>query len=296
MICAQAACAVLSIAALVNGFTIQPRSPTRPSPEASASGDPSPDDITCNDYMTCSSKGLGYWKDLQATLSNPHPQDRNDVAIFNRDYKCDFASTDWNDKFSLTMLKPALEAHGINWQWLSAQATFSINPVTGKDTTDTAYLNLFATGVGVIVAYENFRDGDEQKTLPWSELMFQTWPHARDWDDRYAGGTDHPPGKPISALSTVIQLDIRNEETVNVLQTIWTAEGWEKNSVDQSWYRFTETTPSMSNWFYAILGTPNVKGTVFLLKDHAAEIGMKNIKEIWVRWPYVYPDIWIVIG
>ncbi|KAI4146520.1 MAG: hypothetical protein L6R39_003439 [Caloplaca ligustica] len=260
--------------------------------------DPSPDDNTCSDYKTCSSKGHAYWEQLQAKLSEARPVDRNDAETFNKDYKCEYISLDF-DTPSLVRIRPDLADHGVDWQWVEPQAVFSINPVTGKDTEVTAYTNLFTTSKGIIVAFENYRDEDEQKTLPWSELMYQAWSYAREWDDfRKEQGIikGHPGGGPISRLSTVIQLDVQNQETVKVLQTIWTNQKLEWNILDKTWYKVTEADPATRNWFYALLGTANVKGTAFLLKDHAAEIEKKTITEIWVRWPYVYPDIWINVG
>ncbi|KAL8783700.1 MAG: hypothetical protein Q9213_004439 [Squamulea squamosa] len=254
---------------------------------------PAPDEITCSDYSTCSSKGLGYWTELQTTLAQPNPIDRTDgKAIFDRDYGCEFITLDYNNP-DLQRIFPDLTAHGINPRWVEPHAVFS------KNTEETAYTNLFQTNKGVILALENYRDADEAKTLQWSELMYQAWPYAQAWDEyRQEQGIyeNHPGSGPISSFSTVIQVDVRNEESQAVLRTIWKAVGWEWNTLDHTWRKFTVEDPATSRWFYALLGTPNVKGTVYLLKDHAAEIGKKTVTEIWVRWGWVYPDIWINIG
>lgn len=46
----------------------------------------------------------------------------------------------------------------------------------------------------------------------------------------------------------------------------------------------------------ALLVTDKVKGTIWSLNDHAAEIREKEITTIWTRWTTRHPDIWIEIG
>ena len=291
--------ALLALTALVQTTptrVIPEPEPTRAIQSFPSATDPASEDITCTDYKTCSSKGRGYWEALQATLAQAQPIDRNDQQVFERDYKCEYITID-SDSQSLERIKPDLQSHGINPDWLEAQGCFSTSPETGEDTEATAYGNLFSTSQGIIIAYENYRDSDEQKTLPWSEIIWNAWSYARVWDDyRHKQAAEHPPGAALSILRVMIRLNVRNEETNAVLRTIWDAAEREYNTIDQTWYKFTEADPATKNWFYAIIGTPNVKGNIYLLNDHAMEIGKKTVTEIWVRWPYVYPDIWINLG
>ncbi|KAI4132129.1 MAG: hypothetical protein LQ338_000883 [Usnochroma carphineum] len=259
--------------------------------------DPSPDDITCSDYETCSSKGRGYWRELQAVLAQAQPVDRTDgKAIFDRDYGCEFM-TSGETSAGLRAIPQDLEQHGFDWAWTEGFGVFSKDPETGEDNPDTAYSNLFETSKGLVVAVENFRDLDERKSLQWSEIIYQAWQIAQEYDDNKKEWNippGHPGGGPISTLQTIVQLDVQNRETLAVLRTIWKAQKLEWNIIDRTWYKFTEAdTPY---WFYALLGTVNVKGTLYLLKDHAAEIGKKTITEIWVRWALVDPDIWINVA
>lgn len=124
--------------------------------------------------------------------------------------------------------------------------------------------------------------------------MAQAWPVAREWADDWEGKNGRPLGGPISNLQTVIQARVLNDQTQRVIKTIWAAEEREYNVLDPTWYKFTFA--EKPNWFYALLGTDNIKGTVWLLNDHAAEIGKKVITEIWIRWRVADPDIWISIG
>ncbi len=213
---------------------------------------------------------------------------------FDRDYGCEFLSLAGDDSPGPRNIRPELERRGFEWEWTEAFATFSVNPETGKETEDTAYRNMFHTSKGLIVALENFRRLDEQKTLPFSEIIYHTWPFAQQYAENTKGIRGRPGGGPISTLQAMVQVAVQNEETRAVIKTIWDKKGWYWNEGDPTWYRFTLAESPL--WFYALLGTVNVKGTVFLLKDHAAEIGKKTITTIWVRWPQVDPDIWIDIG
>lgn len=186
------------------------------------------------------------------------------------------------------------EKHGFEWEWIEAFGVFSINPETGKDTEETAYSNMFFTSKGLFVALENFRHMDEQKTLPFSEIVYYAWQVAWHYDDDLKGLRGHPGGGPISRLQTMVQIQVQNQESRAVMETIWGHEGWHWNEGDPTWYKFTVADSPLHFW--ALLGTVNVKGTVFLLKDHAAAIGKKTITAIWVRWPHPDPDIWIDIG
>ncbi|KAL8995981.1 MAG: hypothetical protein Q9169_004397 [Polycauliona sp. 2 TL-2023] len=257
--------------------------------------DPSPYENVCTDYQTCHDKGERYWWELQAVLGSDDPHDRTDGnQIFDQDYASEFMSLDYQ-KPSIAGIRPDVEGHGYEWNNIRGFGTYSIDPQTGEGTEETAYVNMFYTAKGLVVAVENYRDMDEVQTLPYSELVYQTWQVARESDDELKSrNPGFPGGAPISTLSAMVQLDVRNDESVDVLEAIWTARGLEWNVLDRTWYRFTvRETPG---FFLALLGTVNVKGAVFLLKDHAVEIGRKTVTEIWVRWPGVNPDIWIAVG
>ncbi|KAL8929037.1 MAG: hypothetical protein Q9208_001480 [Pyrenodesmia sp. 3 TL-2023] len=285
-----------SLPFLLSILSLVQTTPTRTIPVPSPSEtDLAPDENTCSDYKTCGSKGRGYWLELQAKLAEENPIDvTTGEAIFHQDYGCEFMSLAGDGSQGPQNIRPDLERHGFEWEWTEAFGTFSVNPMTGKDTPETAYSNMFHTSKGLILALENFRFMDEQKTLHFSEVVYYSWKVAQQYADDTKGIRGKPGGGPISTLQAMVQIEVQNPETRAVIETIWNKNDWDGNEGDPTWRRFT--VDESPNWFYALLGTVNVKGTVFLLKDHAAEIGKKTITTIWVRWPWVDPDIWIDIG
>ncbi|KAL8968299.1 MAG: hypothetical protein Q9197_004952 [Variospora fuerteventurae] len=257
--------------------------------------DASADAPTCSNDRSCERKGRAYWWELQVVLAREHPQDRSGgKAIFDRDYGCEYLPAFMTN--SLRRIRPVLEYHRFEWELVEAFGAFSKDPATGQDSPETAYKDMFYTAKGLIVAVENSRMLDQRKTLPFSEVLYQAWHVAQNYDDerkRRGVPPGHPGGGPISNLRLMVQIDVRNEETLNVLLAIWLANHLDYNVGDDAWYEFSLKQP---DWFFALIGTVNVKSAVFLLRDHAAEIGKKTIKRIYVRWPSIHPDIWIDIG
>ncbi len=93
------------------------------------------------------------------------------------------------------------------------------------------------------------------------------------------------------SLRAIVQVDITNPGTFRILNTAYKARGLDANH-DRHWRRWT---PAESPYFFWFLGTDNVKGTMFLLKDHASAIGKKVISAIWTRAEPSF-DIWIQLG
>ena len=251
------------------------------------------DDDVCPDYKTCSSNGLKYWNTLLNTLSQAQPVDRTDgLAKFQQYYDAEMLLSE--DRGS--SLRQTLTDHGLDLAKMILWATYSKNPTTGAGSDQTAYSNFFDTANGVLIAIENWRIDDEQKQLPWSELMYQTWQLSIDEQNKNSEETYQTgwsPGKSIAALQYSIQSDIHNEATQAVMRLAYETMGYPNpNEGDNTWRKWTQDDPTTKNWFYALLGSDNCKGTIWLLNDHAAEIGKKEITEIWTRWPKVYPDIW----
>ncbi|KAL8916692.1 MAG: hypothetical protein Q9172_006184 [Xanthocarpia lactea] len=255
------------------------------------------DDEVCHTSQTCKDRGKRYWDQLIATVSQPNPVDRTDGPDkFAEYYRTELAVLGDH----IPQLHNDLENHGFETKYIQGWATFSMNPDTGKETVATAYRNLFYTSKGLIIQEENFRDADEQKKLPWSELMYETWEDAHQWENfQHSEDPTHPAGGPISTLQTVVSAKCVGEETQAVIKEIWDVQGHDWNEGDPTWYKYTLAelaAAGKADWFYSLVGTDNVKGAVWLLNDHAAEIGKKVITEIWVRWTWVNPDIWINIG
>lgn len=270
-------------------------SPTRSVPVPGPTDDPSRDVNECSDYKTCHRKGEGYWWELQAVLGQEQPKDKTDGGrIFEQNYGSEIMILDSRLE-RLTRIRPDIEGHGYNWKFVEAFGTFSKDATTGRDTEATAYVNMFHTSKGLVVGVENFRKLDEQETLPYSEIIYHIWQVVRKKDDFFKTlDPEHPGGGPISTIQAMVQIDVQNDESQGVLRAIWIDRHLEWNEGDGNWYKFAVT--ETADYFYALLGTVNVKGALFLLKHHAVEIGRKTITEIYVRWPWVNPDIWIVIG
>lgn len=257
------------------------------------------DDLdVCQTYATCGASGNNYWQKLLSTIRQAQPVDRThtkdppDENVFNADYHTEIQHVDEFGKG----VRADLGAKGLDLSEMGLWATWTVNATTGKDD-DTAYLDIFDTANGVVLAIENWRDRDSRKTLPWSEIMYQTWKRAEDSEnDRlqqsYNVGKGYLAGHDMSSLKYSIQNQVANPHTKAIIHLAHKSMGYPLDADDPTWRKWTdEETP---NWFRALLGTDNCKGTVWLLTDHAAEIGKKEITEIWTRWSFPYPDIWYV--
>ncbi|KAL8709199.1 MAG: hypothetical protein Q9220_006079 [cf. Caloplaca sp. 1 TL-2023] len=252
------------------------------------SGNDQENDGACSDYKDCSSKGLTYWNTLHTTLSQSQIVDRNDREIFEDHYHAEYESTMMSDPD----LRLSLENRHINPYDIDGWEVFGLDPDTLQRDSDPSYYNLFETNGGVLIAEGNWRYTDSQKALQWSEIMYQTWQLAMAKANTL--GKDHPPGGPISNLQSVVQHIVTNKDTKAVLTTAYQAQGWViGHDGPEQWRKWTEG--DQPYFFYALLGTDNVKGVVWLLNDHADEMGRKEISAVWTRWSMGSPDMWYVL-
>ncbi|KAL8896433.1 MAG: hypothetical protein Q9207_007707, partial [Kuettlingeria erythrocarpa] len=240
----------------------------------------------CPDYKTCGSKGLQYWNWLQGNVSSPGLVDRTDgKAPYDRSYISNsrlLGAGLLRPEDLLNHALPNLDDPAYTY-WL----TSSINPDTGVESEEVAYKNAINTRDGVLIALSNFREVDEARTLPWSELMYQTWQKSKANDNERTSKTGME-GRDLSTLQHSIQHTIVNPQTLQIIELIYSRTGYPTRR-DAMWRRWTEEeTP---NWFFALLGTDNCKGTVFLLTQHAVEVGKKEITEIWTFWDEEFPNI-----
>ncbi|KAI4123219.1 MAG: hypothetical protein LQ338_005378, partial [Usnochroma carphineum] len=253
------------------------------------------DDDVCPDYETCSVKGKGYWNTLQTTILQPAPVDRTDgLAVFNQYYDSQKLAPQNYD----TRLGQDLLNHGLKFpsNAFSVWYTYPKGYDTGEETGDALsapYVNIINTHDGVLIGKMNFRNMDKTDKLPWSELMYQQWQISKAADDERA--SKYPfflPGNNLSSLQYVLRDTVENKATMDVMRLAYTKTGYTPQQ-DPTWRLWTEQeTP---NWFFALLGTDNCKGVVWLLNDHAKEAGKKEVAEIWTRWGVFKPDIWMVI-
>ncbi|KAL8695815.1 MAG: hypothetical protein Q9224_003139 [Gallowayella concinna] len=251
-------------------------------------GNEQEEDYVCRDYNDCGEKGIGYWNKLHTALDNPQTVDRSDgPKVFANHYRPEFIDS----VEAPEELQQGLKNRNIDIDGLDIWDVSSFDPNTRQQDKTTPYFNLFNTQQGVIIAVTNSRVWDGQKKLEWSEIVYQTWQHAQTKADELShAGEEHAPGGPISNLRSMVQHIVTNKGTQDIIQNAYKAYGWVPKK-DDGWREWSEakTRPS----FYAILGTDNVKGTVWLLHDHAVAIGRKEISSIWTRWQDNL-DIWYV--
>lgn len=235
---------------------------------------------TCQDYKTCVSNGRRYWNILQVTIAQSHPVDRTgDKALFDTWYFTEAVGLGYDD----VLIIPDLLKHGIDYEKMMRYESTSKDPDTGVLSVETAYQNAIDPVHGVIVADLNFNYYDDNRKLPWSEIIYQTWQRAKT-----------TPEANLSTLQFSIQSAFDNEAAWIIIKLAHKSMGYPPTRGDRVWRKWTlADTP---DWFYALLGTETCKGTIWLLNDHAAEAGKKVVTEIWTRWWATYPDIWMNIG
>ncbi|KAI4272326.1 MAG: hypothetical protein L6R38_006651 [Xanthoria sp. 2 TBL-2021] len=242
----------------------------------------------CTEYSICGEKGHDYWDILHTTLSNPQSADRADTTgHFNKYYAPELAGY-----FEVGVEDPEMalkmRERGMDTADMDIWEVNSFDPVRKIRLKQTAYFNAFNTAAGIIIAKGNWRSSDQNKKedqLQWSEIMFQTWKKAAAQAER-----DQLPHGPISNLRAVVQSNVVNHGTTEIFRAAYKEnklEPWE----DPHWRSWTED--SHRSFFFAMLGTDNVKGTIWLLNDHAAGIGRKEISAIHTMWDD-HLDIWYV--
>ncbi|KAL8852360.1 MAG: hypothetical protein Q9221_002744 [Calogaya cf. arnoldii] len=163
-------------------------------------------------------------------------------------------------------------------------SVFSKNPVTQviDRPDDPPYLNYFDTTNGIIIADANYQSEDKRRQLNWSELMYQTWALANQ--TREVGG-------PISNLRSIVQSHVVNDRARDVFNI-----AYDRNLLRPSgdgpedWHEWNES--SHPSFFLSFLATDNVKGAVWLLHDHAAEMGRKEISKIFSLWDRSGLHLW----
>ncbi|KAI4188779.1 MAG: hypothetical protein L6R41_001925 [Letrouitia leprolyta] len=206
---------------------------------------------------------------------DPHPTERTEGnEMFPKYYVVQPSEI----QFSYVGLEKDLKRNGFNVKDLSDWETTSINPITHQPDDPAAYDNSFDTKNGLIVAHWNYNHADHQRRLQWSEITYQTWKFVQ----KKNGGS-------ISNLRAVIRHQAANPGTLTTLRVLFKNRLLHPNAGDETWYDWTEE--NQHYFFFALLGTDNVKGVLWLLNDHTVEIGRKEVTKVWVRWPGIFPDV-----
>ncbi|CAO1599124.1 hypothetical protein XANCAGTX0491_002867 [Xanthoria calcicola] len=259
---------LLSFTLLVQAFPAnKPRviNPTREGDDG-GSGDP------CTDYADCSSKGYKLWNTLQTLLFQDQIIDKNERVLFDMHYLSTFSHSQLPEKkFHLPLRNRGIEiVKGAYW------ATYPKDPITQviERPDDPPYLNIFDTKNGILIADANFREDDSQRKLNWSELMYQTWALANITGDG---------GGPISNLRSILRSEVVNKGTKAAFKLAYQNNRLQPgDDGPEDWREWNES--SHGSFFLDLLATDNVKGVVWLLTDHAAEMGRKEITSIYSRW------------
>lgn len=118
---------------------------------------------------------------------------------------------------------------------------------------------------GVLVVTQNFKDNDVsgKHRLQNSDLLFSQWKHFAK-------------SKGVAGLKQIWQYSITNPVTVAVIEDCLKAQRGRKKP--------SSTFPKSSRQLAMLCRTPNGKGFVRMLTDHAHTLGFKGIKEVTVLW------------
>ena len=246
----------------------------------------------CPNYSECSQNGIQSWKDLGTVIRNEAQQDSLDPQLyttFYRDYQVFPANP--HQGFNQGM-KTTLTEHHIDFAHLSLWG------VRTPPSVQWPYANVIDTRNGAIISVANRPNLDPKKTLKWSEIVYQSWRFVQDTElmasQIYPGIL--PPGASISNLQHSVAIEVTEPGTLEVMTNIYNNIKVLGHVGDcpNIWRRFTVEDPDTRNWFYGLVGTYVVQGTMDLLKEHAVQIGRKQITAINTKWCGEFPDIWYV--
>lgn len=163
---------------------------------------------------------------------------------------------------------------GLNSPGYTFWATFSKDR-RGIKSEEPAYENIINTRDGVTVALDNDRERDKaEQQLNWSELMYQAWQVTKAEDDKSGVAT----GGTLSTLQYSVQMNVINDQAVQILELAYSNMGYPgQYSGDETWRRWSKLDIQTKNWWLALLGTDNCKGRVYLLTQHAVEVGGRRL-------------------
>ena len=244
------------------GDSVQPRQASS-NPTGDEGSEPEPD--TCPDYSTCLNKGAGYWNGLFNQLRQDNPVDRKNGA---NQFATYYASEVEENETPDDTIESYVKSLGLDFtnafdKTHVSSRTSANGPAYGYY----AYENDYNLKQGVIVAdTNNRRDDDIQKKLTWSEVAFQT----------YQTSTNRQ-GQALSLLSHVFRVNIINPQTNAVVEAAYDKLGLDKTDPN-AWVEWTIEEHQDS--FIAFIGTDNVKGVAFLLRDHTTAFNKRIISVI----------------
>ncbi|KAJ5081497.1 hypothetical protein NUU61_009761 [Penicillium alfredii] len=247
--------------------------------------------LTASQFREYARKGLGYIEHLESVLARRRRKNRADLTdeLVAAKYQ-----VKWERKTSDHPDDEYLEKKfGIP----DTEEFFDVDAVS-RENDELYYHNYFNPPRGMIFAFDNEGVGLRER---WSQMAWHFWVKACL---KYKGISP-------SSLSVIIQNEVKNEETLDVLEE---AAARAKVGLARAARKETMWTPEMTfdqfdEEFYAIIGTPNGKGAAWLLIDNAATLGKtitritafgRNVGSartvIW-RWEIIfYLDVWRPVG
>ncbi|KAL8852098.1 MAG: hypothetical protein Q9221_003028 [Calogaya cf. arnoldii] len=250
--------------------------PTLPPPVLS--DDVQENQSACQDYSSCGAKGLRYWNALQAKLQDPDAVDVDRRQLFLDYYGTEHGDTE--DDAALEIQQDLLDLGLSPIDRYTKCLSLSRSSLDGPEDYETAYQNMFNTQDGAIIATSNDRAKDSQKRLFWSDVVFHNYVE------------EMQPSESLSTLRAVFQVTITNRGTIQVAKAAYAAQQPPLDFGSHGWKDWT--LAKQPYFFYAFLGTDNVKGMAHLLTDHSVALGKKTITKIRTRLDNF--DMWIELG
>lgn len=221
-------------------------------------------------WNSCKSRGTDLWSKLQS----PGTSDKfKGQPSFAAHYTT--TSAPLRKKFEQDMLEKALGQSGLNIKLAESRTAIDING---------AYVNIFDTEKGVIVAVDNDHKGGRmgvpvEKFAAWSDLVY--WQY-----EKLATQQGHQP----SALNYVVRWGVVNEESQSVIEEAYRRAGKTKKDYYNEWAMWTPS--GTKDEFLALLGTPNGRGAGYIAIDFPVSLG-KTVKSI--RTKNYIDFLWVMV-
>lgn len=222
------------------------------------------------DWDTAVTKGKALWERLQAVVKDPNAQDIEDCGI---DQRWDLKSSGPTPLMLSESAYRTLPSNAVPFRQFEAEFYFTSSTPRVQGASF-RYVNGHSPRYGVICAYEIrgvvYTDSGSPRRAPdrWSDVTYQTW-----------RSTCATHGVNPNALQWIVQDHITNDVTANIIdKAIESAAFLERPDRPQA----RESFEPGDDEFFALLSTPNVVGSVYMLMHYVVSLGRKSIKEIGV--------------
>ncbi|KAK5126611.1 hypothetical protein LTR85_009545 [Meristemomyces frigidus] len=183
--------------------------------------------------------------------------------------------------------------NGVKMEWHHQVETSHGTPLKQYPPTNGQYINIFWPADGVLFANDNYSPdymitNDKASVVPWKDAQGNALPtvQLRQWSDVVFLSWAHiTTAEQQANLRYVFRRVIRNEDTINVINTIARKKGL------KSCFKVKQCEWQVPVWpgivveqgddgFTALLGSPNGRGVAWLLVQHKAAMGKRTVKSI----------------